>query len=382
MKGRLTDDLHIAILSPIFRDPDRHGGITPVIWNICKELTRRSIRVDLLTMGTDETVPANFDLSKDIRIVTLKARHRLTTALELARYLKYTRPSALLAAGHRFNLAAVWAKRLAPDTRVILSVHNTVSHEADQRGRIQRMKRLSSVSHFYSWADGIIAVSKGVTDDLVANTRLSVSNIRVIHNPIVTPLLVARSKTPVDHPWFKMKDPPVILGAGRLSRQKAFHILIQAFARLEKKIECRLVILGEGPERAHLENLVNELGLDELVDMPGFIENPYSWMARASVFALSSIYEGFGNVLVEALAVGTPVVSSDCPSGPAEILNGGRYGHLVPPGDPHALADAILQTLRNPPDPGQCSEAAEPFGVDTVVDRYLDYLIVHKKLEK
>lgn len=372
----------IGIVSPIFSDPSKHGGITPVVYNLAVSLAGRGIIVDLLTQRPDPEKSPPVILPEKIQVIDLQSRHRHTTALNLARYMKHNKPSALLAAGHRFNLSASWARRIAPGTRVILSVHNTISREAEQRGRIQRMKRLGSISCFYNWADGIVAVSRGVAEDLLAKTSLSAQKIRTIHNPIVTPALLDRSREPVNHPWYNKEDLPIVLGVGRLSKQKAFHILIEAFARLEKKIECRLVILGEGPERAHLENLINELGLDELVDMPGFVDNPYSWMARASVFALSSIYEGFGNVLVEALAVGTPVVSSDCPSGPAEILDGGRYGHLVPPGDPHALADAILQTLRNPPDPGQCSEAAEPFGVDAVVDRYLDYLIVHEKLEK
>ncbi|NLO89188.1 MAG: glycosyltransferase, partial [Clostridia bacterium] len=187
----------------------------------------------------------------------------------------------------------------------------------------------------------VVAVSQGVADDLVKTTGLMRELIKVIYNPIVTPELLEKAKESIGHPWFKPGQPPVILSAGRLTAAKDFPTLIHAFARVRAERLARLMILGEGEERPNLESLVRELGLESDVSMPEFVENPYAYMARAAVFVLSSAWEGFGNVLVEAMAVGTPVVSTDCPSGPAEILEGGKWGKLVPVGDVEKLAKAL-----------------------------------------
>jgi glycosyltransferase involved in cell wall biosynthesis len=368
----------IGIVSPLFSDPVKHGGITPVVLNLARGIADRDVGVDLLVRKPDPEVPTPVQLPENISVIPVPVRHRLPTAFFLASYLKNNAPAALLAAGHRFNLAAAWASRLAPDSRVFLSVHNTMSREAAQRGSVHHLKRMWSIGTFYPWADGIVAVSRGVADDLLGNTRITEAGIEVIHNPIVTPDLLERSREPVDHPWLVPGEPSVILGAGRLSNQKAFHILIEALAHVRRERECRLIILGEGTERERLAGLVTQMDLEDAVDMPGFVSNPQSWMARASVFVLSSLYEGFGNVLVEAMAVGTPVVSTDCPSGPSEILGGGRYGRLVPPGDPVALAGAILETLSESEHPAGSGDAVKPYMADIVADQYLQYMRVLK----
>ena len=222
----------------------------------------------------------------------------------------------------------------------------------------------------YPFADAIIAVSQGVADELSAlNPRLQ-SKIHVLPTPVISSRLLARDEIP--HPWFCSHDIPVVLGVGRLQRQKDFSALIDAFALVREKVRCRLVILGEGPLRTELEAKVEGLRLTRVVDLPGFVENPFPYFRRARVFVLSSRYEGMPNVLLQAMACGTPVVATDCPSGPRECLENGRYGALVPVGDIEALAGAISRALHAPRRPDAAAAILEKHDAVRAAKRYLD----------
>ena len=198
--------------------------------------------------------------------------------------------------------------------------------------------------------------------------------VRVVPNPVPHDDVAAMAVAPLDHPWFDEPGVPVILSAGRLVDQKDFSTLIRAFAQVVKSRPARLVILGEGRERGALAALARELGVAEGVDLPGFVANPFAWMARARVFAVSSIYEGLSMVLVEAMACGTPVVSTDCPHGPREVLEDGRWGRLVPVGAAGALAAAILETLRDPVDSDRLVSRSRAFSVEGCIDRHLELM--------
>jgi glycosyltransferase involved in cell wall biosynthesis len=230
----------------------------------------------------------------------------------------------------------------------------------------------------YPLVDQIIAVSQGVAEDIREITGLPPERITVIHNPVITARLLAMAREPVAHPWFNAAEPPVILGAGRLTRQKDFPTLIRAFARVQRHRPARLVILGEGRQRLALKTLAAELGVASEVDLPGFVVNPYAYMAKAAVFALSSTWEGSPNVLTEALALGTPAVATDCPSGPREILGEGRYGALVPVSDSASLAQAILATLDDPPDCTLLRQAVREYSLESSVLAYLQALGLEK----
>ena len=219
-----------------------------------------------------------------------------------------------------------------------------------------------------------LPLPEGVADDVARLTGIPADTIRVIYNPVVTPAVLAKMQQPVDHPWFAAGEPPVILGVGRLVSQKDFPTLVEAFAIVRQQRSARLMILGEGEDREKLEAQISALGLQDDVALPGFAENPYAYMAHANVFALSSIFEGFGNVVAEAMAAGTAIVSTDCPSGPAEILEGGRYGKLVPVNDPAALAEGILATLEAPIAADILRQRAQEFSVDRVTDQYIEVL--------
>ncbi|PSB24867.1 glycosyl transferase [Stenomitos frigidus ULC18] len=358
------------------------GGAERAMLHLAEGLAGRGFKIDLVLAETKgaylDTVPSS------IRIVDLKARSPLLVSktLALRRYLQQEQPSVLFSALDILS-SATWAQRLAGvPTRVVMCVQTNLSqqfrdHQPNTIGRI----RPKLVRLFYPWADAIVAASKGVAEDVARLTGISSDTIRVIYNPVVTPAVLAKMQQPVDHPWFATGEPPVILGVGRLVSQKDFPTLVEAFAIVRKQRSARLMILGEGEDRAKLEAQIRALGLQDDVALPGFAENPYAYMAHASVFALSSIFEGFGNVVAEAMAAGTAIVSTDCPSGPAEILEGGKYGKLVPVNDPAALAEGILATLQAPIAADVLRQRAQEFSVDRVTDQYIHVLsqLTHQK---
>ena len=225
-------------------------------------------------------------------------------------------------------------------------------------------------------ADALLAVSRGAADDLAQFAGLPPGSVQAQYNPIVARAPRAASNTPAEREtaWWH-GDQRRLLAVGTLKAVKDFPTLLRAFALLREQVDARLLILGEGEERPALESLIQALGLTDVVELPGFVVDPTPYYARADLFVLSSTHEGFGNVIVEALDHGVPVVSTDCPSGPREILQDGKYGTLVPVGDVDALAQAMLAALHAPHDPTALKARARDFAVDTIADQYLDHLL-------
>ena len=311
-----------------------------------------------------------------VRIVDLKSSRVLTSLPALVRYLRREQPEAMLSVFGYVNIVALWAWRLAGvRTRLFVNEQNTVSLEAGNASSLRGRLTPWLMKHFYPWAAGIIVVSNGVRDDMARLLKIPSDHITVIYNPsVVRAEVCEKANAPLDHPWFQPDQPPVLVAVGRLQIQKDYPTLIQAFARVRQTRPVRLMILGEGKERPKLEALIQELGLEDDVSLPGFVMNPYAYMARASLFVLSSRWEGLPTVLIEALCCGTPAVSMDCPSGPYEILRGGQYGKLVPVGEAEALALAIRTTLDSkttcPP-----PETWQPYELRTVTQQYINLLL-------
>jgi glycosyltransferase involved in cell wall biosynthesis len=282
----------------------------------------------------------------------------------------------VLSTSNPANLACACARRLAgSDTPVVLSANIHLSAAIARRARPWRPVLRWLARRTYSRADAVIAISGGVADDLPRAAGVPHRRVHAIHNPVCVDEIRERARTPLDHPWLAPGEPPVVLGVGKLAPQKDYPTLLRAFARVRAARRARLVILGEGAERRKLERLARRLGIASDVALPGFQPNPHAWMARAAVFVLSSAWEGFSNALAEALACGCPVVSTDCPSGPAEILDGGAFGPLCRVGDDRALAGAILRVLEAPPSPDVLRARAATFSVDAAADRYLEVLL-------
>ncbi|MDE2058360.1 MAG: glycosyltransferase [candidate division NC10 bacterium] len=358
------------------------GGAQREMMTLAHAFAARGHKVDLVVVRSQD--PPRQEISPLVRLVALdpwwthlprvtKGPWALASIPALARYLQRERPAVLLSCCHLVNVAAPWARALAGvRTKLVIRVGQHLSRGAVN---IQRRFELWQARLFYPRADAIITNSYGVANDVLSVTGLPPERIAMIYCPVVTPELQEKMRAPLDHPWFVPGGPPVLLAVGRLVAQKDFQTLLKAFARVRAVRQARLVILGEGKRRARLEVLAQKLGVAADVDLPGFALNPFPYMVRASVFVLSSAWEGFGMVVAEAMACGCSVVSTDCPSGPAEILDGGTYGPLVPVGDDAALANAILSVLETPPDPNRLRARAALFSVDHAADCCLELLL-------
>jgi len=359
---------HVALLIPSLRG----GGVFRVMTNLALGLQEHGCQVSLIVGSVEGCVDDS--LLKRLTIIDLGVEKMATGLLKLIRWLRANRPDFLISAQMHVNLTAIAACALGGTaTRLIVTEHNDVdsvySHAPTLKQRmVPWLARL-----LYRCADRIVAVSQGVADNLAAWLRRPAENIRVIYNPLVDEALLNRAQEPPNHTWFQDGGLPVILGVGRLEAQKDFATLLRAFALLIAQVPARLMILGEGSQRNQLETLAQELGVSERVAMPGYVSNPYACMRRAALFVLSSAWEGFPSVLVEAMACGCRLVSTDCPSGPREILENGRWGALMPVGDADAMANAMLAALQAPP-PAGLAQAAQRFSVDTAVAQYLQVM--------
>jgi len=351
------------------------GGVERVVHSLLQGLAAHDIEVDLLAVvGKKGWLP---DIPwPNIRVIDLKVKHSQMALFAVARYLRKERPDVLMVAKDRAIRMGVLARWLAGvDTKLVGQLHNNISGYLDTKTPLQRWLRTAPMRWLFPAVDLIVCVSEGVIEDTVKITGLPRSRMVAIRNPIITPDIYPRSDEPVDHPWFNNGQTiPVIVGAGRLTPEKDFATLIKAFHQLRRHKACRLLILGEGPLRRKLEQLAEELGIADAVSLAGYQANPFAYMKKAALFVLSSAWEGSGNVLVEALALGIPSVSTDCPYGPSETLADGQFGPLVPVGDADALAQAMLDTLDNPLPPRVLQEAVVAFSVEYSTQRYLQVL--------
>ncbi|TCO81619.1 glycosyltransferase involved in cell wall biosynthesis [Plasticicumulans lactativorans] len=350
------------------------GGVERMVLNLVDGFAAAGLRVDLLAIRADSAHLGA--LPPGVHLHDLGVRHSGLAVPALARYLRRERPRALLAAKDRAIRAAVAARALARvPCRIVGRLGTNLSAALEGRAGISRWLRVAPMRLFYPYVDHVVAVSAGVATDTRALTGLPAGRCSVIRNPVVMPRLAELAAAPAPHPWLADGGDPVILGAGRLTEQKDFATLLRAFAQVQAAYPARLVILGEGRERKALEALAGSLGLRERLLLPGFDPNPYAWMCRARLFVLSSAWEGSPNVLTEALALGVPSVATDCPSGPREILDGGRYGALVPVGDDAALARAMLATLAAPLLADTLRQAVAEYTQAAAVTAYLRLLL-------
>lgn len=372
----MDNSVRIAIVT----NPAGGGGMTKVILNLLRGLVARGFSPDLVldcAQGKPylDQVPAGvrvIDLRTQIGYGTLSA---MKLVLPLVRYLQQEQPSIILSHLVFTNGVVAIARALAkvPVTLVFvehLPLFNQNAGWQKPQSQVLRVLR----NWLYRQADAVVTVSQGMAQVLEAYLMLKPGTVQVIYNPVVDESLWENAQSPLNHAWFQAKQPPVLLAAGRLTGQKDFATLIQAFAYLRAQRPVRLLILGEGELRTKLEALVKQLNLEADISLPGFVNNPYAYMSRVTAFVLSSRWEGLPTVLIEAIACGCQVVSTDCPNGPSEILAAGKYGWLVPVGDVSALAEAMQQAIDTPININELKVRSEDFTIERSVSQYLQLL--------
>lgn len=332
---------------------------------IANEFALRGYSVDLVLVKAEG--PYLSEVSEKVQVIDLDKGRVLSSLLPLIRYLRRSKPDVMLSALNHANIIAISARKLARfPLRLVVSERDSLSSVPRSiSGRAARVL----MRHFYPSADCVVAVSNAMAQELIGQIPSLDGKIEVVPNPVDVVALRRLSREVPDHGWLHAGQSPLVLAAGRLEAQKDFSTLISAFALLTKERDAKLVILGEGSQKNELELQVARLGLEDTVSFEGFQTNPYGWMACCSVFVLSSRHEGFPNVLVQAMACGARVVSTNCPTGPSEILDGGRWGRLVPVGEPDDLSRQIAFALddENPPN---VAKRAESYATDKIMDLY------------
>jgi glycosyltransferase involved in cell wall biosynthesis len=348
---------------------------------LVSEVARNVKLVELGTARPTAVIPLLLRLPWPTLRLVLPAllRHKLpAVARSLPRivaYLQSAQPDALLTTLPNSNIVALWARWLSRTrTRLVLREANTTSKEIARSNHPFENRWPALMRQWYPHADAIVAVSDGVAADLSRLARLPRNRITTIFNAVDVNRIRELASAPITDGWFAEGAPPVLLAVGRLAPQKDYGTLLRAFALVRWHRSVRLVILGEGPERNRLQDEAIALGIAADVKMSGAVPNPFPYIARARLFVMSSAWEGLPNVLVEALACGCPIVSTDCLSGPREILEGGSFGELASVGDHTALAEAILRALASPADRPRLQARAQSFSVDRVAERYFDVL--------
>jgi glycosyltransferase involved in cell wall biosynthesis len=349
--------------------PSLHGGgAERAMLMFSVELLRRGFAVDLVIGahegGLQDLVPHG------VRLIVLGTSRLSHGLFGLVRHLRVTKPLALYSTITNANVIAAVAGQLAGScTRIVVRQSNVPITEPKSTWRRQATAKL--LPRAYRLAHGVIAVSEGVASELRTLEPRLADRIRVIPTPVVSEAVLAQGEEGAPHSWLQGEGTPVVLTAARLEPHKGLHTLLTAFARVRARRDARLIIIGEGSERSSLERKVQELGLQEHVSLPGFQRNPYCFMSKANAFVLASEFEGLPNVLIQAMAFGTPVVATDCKSGPREILDGGRMGALVPVGDVAAIADAINVALDTPRQDKTAMSIREHYGAARAAGEYL-----------
>lgn len=351
------------------------GGAQRQMVLLANAFADKGYEVDLITAKGGG--PLHKSVGDKVRLIHLNSRRLWYATFHLSSYIKEYKPDVVLSAGWQVNLVSIWSKLVRYRSfRLVVSVRTNITEQSNRTSLWYARVNPMAISLFYPIADSIIVVSQGVLEDLKHISSRSWRMATVVYNPVVDERMMMRSQEELYHPWFQSADDvPVIVAVGRLDAQKNFSLLLRAFRLLSSRVGARLVIVGDGVERKKLQALGRELEISDRIDFVGFKMNPYPYMRRASLFVLSSDFEGIANVLVEALACGCPVVSTDCPSGPREILEDGKWGRLVPVGDAEELAEAMQRSLEDDHDADHLRRRAMDFTVEKSVDQYLEVLL-------
>ncbi|MEN8212734.1 MAG: glycosyltransferase [Pseudomonadota bacterium] len=358
---------HVCLYFPSYGD----GGVERMTANLASGLAEAGVKVDFII--NHQAAPYLSGLEYSVNFVTPPDNSSQHLGW-LVDYLNTSQPDVLMTVKDAAGIMAIRAKkRSRAESRIIVRTGTALLSRFGHRGTgvVKRWLKSRKLKRYYQQADGHIAVAFGSRQELHQLIGIPEEAIIVIKNPVITPSLLKLQHETLDHPWFAPSGKSLVMGMGGFRQQKDFTTLIRAFALLHQSRPCRLLLLGKGRQQQRLIQLCRELGIEEDVMFPGFTDNPYPWLKRADLFVLSSLWEGSPNVLTEALASGTPVVATDCQSGPREILQDGKYGELVPLSDPQRMSEAMARTLDHPLNSEQLVEAASEYTLEASTRSYI-----------
>lgn len=347
------------------------GGVEKMRIILAKELLARGIDVDFVlcqSVGEYKNL-----VPEGVVIHDLGAKRTRNSLIPLVRYIKKNKPDALFSSLGPQNILAVLANKLSGSmTKVFVTQHNSLTKQSRVKATMPQRLMPWLYKVFLPMADGVIAVSSGIAKDMAVASNYPVDKINVIYNPACPNDINEKINEEINEKFFN-KGRGFILSIGRLVYQKGYDDLIKAFKIVAlKKDDLDLVIIGVGPLEEELKKLATELNISNRIHFVGYQDNPVKFIAKAKLFVMSSRYEGFGNVLVEALACGTKVVSTDCEHGPSEILENGKYGALLPVGNVKILAETIIETLDSNVDQKALIARAKLYSASKIVDQYLN----------
>lgn len=354
------------------------GGAEKVMYTLACGFLKLNYSVDLILCNAEG--PYLKKLPITVNVIDLKHRKVSRCLVPLIKYIKKENPDVMLSTLDHACVVAVMAKLISRTKMPIFVRESTSPSEDMKQGDNSAFSKIIRIMARFSFkkASRLIAVSKGVKKDMVCFYNINPDKIEVIYNPVVTTELLEDAKIVPLHPFYKSEEIPVVLGVGRLSKEKDFSTLVRAFSLVREQLNARLVILGEGVERDSLEKLIRSLNLQDDVSLPGFVDNPCSYMSFSSVFVLSSLYEGLPNTLIQAMAVGTPIISTNCKYGPSEILEDGKFGRLVQVGDHKEMAIAIISALKEKSKNENWSnllkEKSKMYFAETIIQKYESFL--------
>lgn len=361
--------LDIALLTPTL-----DGGVGRVFLLLAKGFKKRGFSVAIWTIAGGAYAK---EAEKSVPVEYLNVERARKIIKPLIKFLKEKKPEVVLAASFHINCIAVLSKIFSRSkSKLFLAEHTSLDAAFKTLLFHKSFVAKALVRSLYKKTDGLIAVSKGVAESVARYAKIPNDSVKVVYNPVITEEMMKLSQESVTHPFFDQTE-PVMLAVGRLSSEKDYPTLIEAFKKVNQIKKAKLIIVGDGPEKSEIENKIHNLKLSDRVSLIGSSENPYPYFKKSNLYILSSIREGLPTTLIEALALKTPIVSTDAPSGPREILRDGKYGKLVPVKNVAALADAILETVNsdkiNIPD-----EAIAPYKTEAAVENYLKILFPEK----
>lgn len=371
--------MKIAVFIPTLKG----GGAERVMISIANGLSQIGNKVDLIVV--DRNGEYRNEIGRNIRIIDLKTGRVIKAIPGLIKYLKICKPILIITTIWHANISAIIATKVSfARTKVVIRESNFLTNSKKTLGRYEFLMT-GLVKYCYPLANKIIAPSDGIAKDLSHAFGIKPDKIVVIKNPSIEDWMLEKAREPVKHPWLTKRNQPVFLAMGSLTAQKDFFTLLRAFRYVLQKLPSRLIILGEGKQRCELEDLIKSLRIEYCVDLPGFVDNPFSYMINADVFVLSSQWEGLPNGLIQALGLGMKVVSTDCQSGPREILRNGERGKLVPVGNEEQLAEAMVASMKESTNPDIAEQIIEEYSPRSIIPQYcriIDQVSCSKLKEK